>query len=473
MPRAVIVSRIGSMRHDDRGATTIKSGSFVTAFASARPGIFARVVLALGALGALAVLSSCGSGAVTDQPPAGSTTLTVTPGTGTLYTDSPFSFLITGGTGTYVATSSDQLALPVVNLVTGHELTVVAGPVSGDTPVTLTVRDTGSAAPVTAVLTVKARTVSNVVTVTPSASQSAACGTAVCAGGDAEVRVQLSQSGLPLANRTVRFDVVSGEFRIITSAPGAPETLGLTGTSTSDQTGIASIRIRVLGDALSQTALLQVTDVATGFNQRTSFAIAPSSNAPLNAQPSTINFQGVTASTCASGISADVIVFGGRPPYQISQPGSFLVSPTTVIHSGDRFTVTAIGQCTAGTPIAVVDSNGATVSVNASNLLSAVEPVDPPEPPAARFGVSSRTAALTSCSAIANITLSGGSGTYFATSGDSRVKVIVNGNLGSISAGANADPGMGSVPVTFSDGEATVPVIVDLTVLDTGLGATC
>ena len=154
--------------------------------------------------------------------------------------------------------------------------------------------------------------------------------------------------------------------------------------------------------------------MSSGFTQRTAITIAPSSNAPLNAQPSTINFQGVTANTCANGISADVIVFGGRPPYQISQPGSFSVNPTLITNSGGRFTVTAIGQCSSASAIAVVDSNGATVSVTASNILSAVQPADPPPAP---FAVSATTVTLNSCSAVGNVGLTGGSGTYFGASG--------------------------------------------------------
>ncbi|MEP7261932.1 MAG: hypothetical protein ABI669_12055 [Usitatibacter sp.] len=436
---------------------------------AARPGLFARFFFALAAL---AFLSSCGSGAVSGPPAVGSATLAISPANATLFAESPFTFLVTGGTGVYLVTTSNQVALPAVGTLTGNTLIVIPGPVSVDTPVTIEVRDTGIATPISTTVTVKPRTVSNAVTVIPSASQSAACGTSVCAGGDAEVRVQLQQTGLPLANRAVRFDVVSGEFRLITSAPGATEVLSISGTATSDQSGVASIRVRVLPDALSQTALLQVTDISSGFTQRASFSIAPSSNAPLNAQPSTITFQGVTANTCASGISADVIVFGGRPPYQISQPGSFAVSPTIVPSSGGRFTITAIGQCSASSAIAIVDANGATVGVTASNTLSDVTPADPVDPP---FTVSTRSVVLATCNTIGNIALTGGSGTYFGASGNSAVTVTVTGSVASIfrtslsgpippatTPGAT-DTTPATVVVTFSDGQTGQNVNVSLT----------
>jgi hypothetical protein len=418
-----------------------------------------RLAGAAAAAACCAFLAAC-SGAV-----SGPTTIntggdiTITPASATLYSDLPTTFVITGGNGSYLIASSDQAVLPVVGTLNTSTLTVVPNPVGADTPVTLTVRDTGSSAPATASLTVKPRTISNVVTITPSASQSAACGTSICSGGDAEVKAILTQGGSPLVGRAVRFDVVSGDIRIITSPAGAPETLGLSGSTSTDSTGAARIRVRVLADATSQTALLQITDVASGSTQRTSVSIAPSSNAPLNAQPATIVFQGVDAGTCASGISADVIVFGGRPPYLISQPGSFSVFPTVVTQNGGRFTVGATGQCSAGSQIAVVDGNGATVSVTASNKLS-----DLPVPtPTAAFLVSPSSGTLSGCTSVANFTLSGGSGSYIGTASDSRLVVTVNGNIGSVKP---VSP-FGTLPpflvtdkptVTFSDGKTSVSV---------------
>lgn len=414
---------------------------------------------------AFAALASC-SGAVSGPPVVVTPgPLAITPSTATLYSDTPTAFIITGGNGNYIIASSNQAVIPVVGLFTGNQFVIVPGPVSADTLVTLNVSDTAGTTPVAAALTVKPRTVSNTVTITPSASQSAACGTAVCSGGDAEVKVVLAINGVPLPGRIVRFDVVSGDIRIITSAAGAPESLSISGTATSDNTGAARIRIRVLPEATSQTALLQITDTSTGFTQRTSVTIAPSSNAPLNAQPATIEFQGTDPGTCATGITADVIVFGGRAPYQISQPGSFDIDLTFLPHSGDRFRVTANGQCANASQIAVVDANGSTVTVVATNRLSAVQGT-----PTTAFAASPNTAILTSCTDTANIQLSGGSGSYIGASGNSSVKVKVTGNLGSISrdAAATAPP---TVKVTFSDGKTTQ--VVDVTLNSPGATGVC
>jgi hypothetical protein len=334
--------------------------------------------------------------------------------------------------------------------------------VASDTVVTLTARDTGSATPVTATVTVKPGTVGNDVTITPSSTQAAACGTAVCSGGDAEVRVTISQGGTPLGGRSVRFEVVSGDFRIVTSAPGAAaESLAVSGTTNSDESGVARMRIRVLPNATAQTALLQITDLGSGAYRQTSFTIAAGSNVPLSAQPDKIAFVGEFDSQCKSGVDAQVIVVGGRPPYSVSQPGTFGVNPPTVSTSGGRFTVTALGQCSTGTSIAVVDSAGSTVTVTVTNSLGTVTQTQ-------QFLVTPQAATLSSCGGNATVVATGGTGTYYAASGDSAVKAAVSGSTITISrpAGTASEPSPAPVSIQqdvwVTDGKDRLPVNVTL-----------
>ena len=413
-----------------------------------------RLTLALLSL----ALAACGGGVSGPSAIIGGP-LTITPSAATVYSGLPTTFVVAGGTGSYFITSSDQSIVPNTGLFTTATFSIVPGAVSADTPLILTLTDNGTIGAATATLTVKPRTVGNTITVTPSASQSAACGTAICAGGDAEVKATLSQAGVPLVNREVRFQVVSGDFRIITSAPGAPEVLSLEGTAFTDSTGTARIRIRVLSDAGAQTGILQIVDVSSGFTQRASISIAPSSNAPLNAQPSTIQFKGQSPNTCSNGVSADVIVFGGRPPYQISQPGPFSINPIVVTTSGGRFTVTSTGQCSSVSQIAVVDANGATVTVTASNTLSDAVAPTPPAPTA--FSVTPDSVTLNSCGDAANVILVGGTGNYIGASGDSVVSATVNGSQGVIRR-ASGTPATSTVFVTFSDGQTSRQVTVNL-----------
>ena len=84
----------------------------MTAFAAARQGLFARLALAFAAF----VLSSCGSGGVSpvvDDPD----TITILPSTATLYSGLPTTFSVTGGTGAYIVTSSNQAAIQVSGAV--------------------------------------------------------------------------------------------------------------------------------------------------------------------------------------------------------------------------------------------------------------------------------------------------------------------------------------------------------------------
>lgn len=433
----------------------------------------------LASLAALAlasvVLASCGSGGVSNDNATapGTGPVTISPDTATLFSELPTTFALSGGSGSFIVTSSDQSVVPVASNIRVNRFTVVPGDVGSDTSVTLTVHDANDASgvPATAALTVKPRTISSTVTITPSSSQAAACGTAICAGGDAEVSAVLSQQGVPLAGRNVQFDVLSGDVRIITSAPGTPEADSLSGTTTTDSSGTARVRIRVLAGAPPQTALLRITDLASGFSQTASVAISSLSTSPLSAQPTTLTFIGPNASSCATGgPSASVIVSGGAPPYTISQTSAFSISPPVVTLSGGTFSVTPNGQCTTttGSPIAIVDSAGASVTVTASN-----SPGTLAQP---AFVVAPPTVTFTSCGQSAGVTLAGGTGpqNFFASSGGAplRVEIIASGQgnislpFGAFGLGGSATA-VGTptakditLQAAFSDGQSVAPVTV-------------
>jgi hypothetical protein len=418
--------------------------------------------LALVVLFVLA-LGGCGSGAVgggeSATPPVVGP-LSVLPATATMYSGVPTTFVVSGGTGTYSVISSDQNVIPNQLSLTGGSFAIVANPVGTETPVTLTVRDTaGTQQSVT--LNVKPRTVGSTITITPTSSQSAICGAAICSGGDAEVAATLSQQGAPLVGRVVLFEAISGDFRFITSPVGAAETLATSMTTVTDSTGTARVRIRILSNAVPQTALLQITDTVSGAFQRASFTIAVANTAVLSAQPSVITFRGLTSATCARNISADVIVVGGRPPYSISNPGSFGVFPILLQNSGDRFTVTATGQCATGAKIAVVDALGASATVDVSNSEGPGIPQSNP------LVVGPNAVSLTqSCSSIASVIVAGGAGSYFAVAGNTYLTVAISGNTASVSRANPSPTAPGptatTIPVAISDGREVVTVQVSV-----------
>lgn len=417
-------------------------------------GVFG-VLLRAAVLASAALVAGCGSGAVGAPPaPAAQEPITITPSTATLYSELPSKFQLSGGNGAYIVTSSDQAALPISGTFVGSELTVIPNSVAAETQVVLTVRDTGSSAPVSATLVVRPRTISNVLTITPSASQSPACGTSLCAGGDAEVKAVLSQNGLALANRPVKFEIISGDVRFINPVAGGAETLVNSVSIKTDASGTARIRIRALNNAPAQTAIIQLTDESSGFVQQASVTIAPVGLTALSANPTTLSFQGVAAGTCASNVSADVIVTGGKPPYQASQATGYIVTPQTVDSSGGRFTISPTGVCTGTTTIAIVDSAGAAVNVVVENRVSSATETE--------FAVSPATVSLNSCTDTANVTLIGGTGNYFASSGNGAVSASANNGIGVIHRNAGGAPGTSAVAVAFSDGKASRTVTVTL-----------
>ncbi|MGE0356540.1 MAG: hypothetical protein AB7P08_06455 [Burkholderiales bacterium] len=334
---------------------------------------------AAAAFAAALALASCGGGGVSANPSpiVDSPTLTILPATAVLYSGLPTTFVLSGGTGAYVIASSDQAVIQVAGGVTGRSVTVVPNNVTADTTVTLTVRDTGTAAPVSATLTVRPGTVNNNLTITPSATQSTSCTPAVCSGGDAEVKVTTSQGGIPLAARGMRFEVISGAFAFITTPPGTtPEILATFIDTTTDETGTARARIRVTALAANQTALVKATDLATGAYRQSSFAIAQftGTTPAFFTLPSSITFTGAFSTACAQNVATDVSIFGGTPPYSISGGSSaFTATPSTVLVNGGKFNVVLpLGaSCVDGAAIGVTDATGRTISVTVNNVLGA------------------------------------------------------------------------------------------------------
>ena len=421
----------------------------------------------------LVLAASCGSGGVSGPAPVNDPTrITILPATATAFSGLPTTFVISGGTGSYIVTSSHQSIIPVAGSISGGSLTVVPNQVTADTVVTLTVRDTGTTPIATATVTVRPGTVGNSITITPTSSQGGNCAPAICSGGDAEVVATLSQGGIPLSGRGVRFEVVSGDFLFITSAPGSSvETLDTSVTVVSDETGKARARIRVLANAPNQTALLQVTDLVSGAFQRTSFVIAQAtgSSPGFFVSPTSVTFQGARQDECATtNISATFYIFGGAAPYTVSSTSSaFFVGPTFVSSSGGSFTVTPNGQCVTGAPIIVRDSSGRTVTVTVANIPGTVAP------PA--LTVTPETVTLSSCTGTANVTIAGGRGTgYFVSSGSDSITASLSGNTVTIRRQPGSPANAGPVNVGVSDGTTVANVTVNLTGEGAGvcLGAT-
>ena len=383
------------------------------------------IARAAAACAAALALASCGGGGVSANPSpiVDSPTLTILPATAVMYSGLPTTFVLSGGTGAYVIASSDQAVLQVAGGVTGRSVTLVPNNVTADTSVTLTVRDTGSAAPVSATVTVRPGTVNNNLTITPNSTQDASCSPAVCSGGDAEVTVTVSQGGIPLAARGVRFEVISGSFSFVASASGVIERAGAAFVTTTDETGTARAKIQVAALAPNQTALVRVTDMATGAYRQASFPIAQfTGNTPaFFTLPTSITFTGPFAGVCATNASSDVSIFGGTPPYAISGGSSaFYMSPTTVTTNGGKFSVIVpnTASCTENAAIGVTDATGRTLIVTVTN--QAGTGTQPP----ATISLAPRALSLR-CGLSATVVVVGGTDPFAVSSDHPRVSATI------------------------------------------------
>jgi hypothetical protein len=449
---------------------------FVIRFA---PGLADRLARLALAVASIATVTSCGSGAVGPSTIVNDPTqITIQPGQCTgvgatvtctnpaiLYSGLPTTFVITGGTGSYILSSNNQAVLPVSGNIVGNSVTLIPNPVLTDTNVILTARDTGTTPIATAQATVKPGTVSNNITITPTGTQASTCTPALCSGGDALVSATLSQGGIPLPARGVRFDVVTGDFRFVTTDPlTGIETLSSSVTVISDETGKVQARIRATANAANQTALLQVTDIGTGAFQRASFIISQStgSSPGFFTTPATVTFQGTRLNQCAAfGVSAAVFVFGGVPPYTVSNTSSgFSVTPIVISSSGGNYSITPNGTCVTSTPIIVTDSSGHTATTTVSNI--------PGTQVLPALAVAPATVTLSSCTGSASFTVAGGTGgPYFQSSGSDALTTSISGNTVTITrrnpSPAVSSTGTATVDVGVSDGTTSASVTVNLT----------
>jgi hypothetical protein len=421
------------------------------------------------------LLAACGGSVGPSPNVVDPLVVTVQPATATIYPGIPTTILITGGTGSYVVASDNQAIVPIATPAVGHSLTVIANPVLADTTVTLTVRDTGATTavnvPKTVTLNVRVGTVQNSITITPASNE---CSPALCSGGEALVSAIVAQGGIPLPARGVRFDVISGDVRFITTPVGTtPEQLSTSTITVTDQAGVARVRLRALALVANQSALIQITDGETGAFQRVVIPVVTftgTGNPAFFAIPTEMTFTGPFIGQCAPNPTAGVGIFGGTPPYTIlsTVPGTITVIPDVVPNNGGRFTINVFtSACFSNVPITITDAAGRTISVlvtNQEGTTAAPPPQVVVSPANLTLGCSPVTPVTVPPTppsfTTATIVISGGAttGTFSAASGDPRFIVTIAGRT--VTVMRAHDPVLATPPLP------TVNVTADVFVTD-------
>ena len=301
---------------------------------------------------------------VTVKPTPIAGALVVTPTVLNIYSGTPSRVTINSGVGPFQVFSSDSAVLPVVQAVAGTAVTLTAATVSVDTVVTLTIRD-AAAQSTTVTVTVKPSPVLGTMLITPVSNSTCAGApantvdrAAICSGesGVASITVRSNNTSV-LPNRQIRFEVVQGAFNFVVDSAGTTFAKSL--TITTDQNGKADVAIRTDSGVPSQAALIRATDLTSGNRVDGAFTIVQATNgtATLNVVPQTYRGAGGFTGQCVS-FSGDYVVYGGTPPYTITNGLPNAGTLTSGTSSGQIVTVTTQGGIFRFTSFAADDNCG-------------------------------------------------------------------------------------------------------------------
>jgi hypothetical protein len=365
--------------------------------------ILLRPLVALFALAALLVLGGCGGGSGAPNNPYAPGNpipgpVIVLPTDITVYSHTPATLTISGGSPPYQAFTSNTPILPVTQLVNGNTVVLLPNDVTADTVVTITLQDSISQS-ATAKATVKSASIFNTLTITPARTT---CGAnTVCSGDTATATVTVTgNGGAGIPNRQVKFDVISGAFFILTSNPAQPQVSTL--TVVSDANGVASVVIQAAVNAPTQPGMLRVTDLTSGNSVNGVFTIVQSTNGTgiLSVVPATATITGAFINQCSAGFRTDFYVYGGTPPYTVANtfPQAATLLNTIVPTAGGLFGVITNGTCTSATGIlfTIVDSAGRQITATLVNQQGTATPPAPPTP--AALAIAPTTAGTSACS---------------------------------------------------------------------------
>ena len=406
-------------------------------------------------------LSGCG-GSNSSSTPAPATTLLASPATFVAFGNTPNTVGISGGKGPFTVTSSNSAILPVTQAIAGASFTFTPNNVAASTAVTLTVTDSAAATSAVVVTVSPATIPSGLIKITPATGSSCAAANNLaitaatfCGGeiGSASVTLK-DNAGAILANRAVRFEVLTVGASIASSATGA--TFSRIATVNTDAQGVATVALRGDVEVSSELAFLRATDTVSAHRVDTWIAVLKQTSgaSALGMVPTTGGTQGHYSSECPS-VRREFSIYGGRAPYAVTLPaGSTLVlanqtaaaaagAGVTVADQGGRFTVESAEStnCTSGSAvITITDALGAsttgtyTTSPGTNGRVASTDlAVSPPT-----LSLTADPLSTYCSSSSARFTVSGGTAPYVASSSIPQITTALS-NGTSLRAGFVSD----------------------------------
>ena len=326
------------------------------------------------------LLTACGGGNGAPNnpytpPPPIIQPISILPSSATVYQGTPTVLTVTGGVPPYRAFSSDSTALPVSQTVAGDSIVLAANNVVAATTVAITIQDAAGTISAPAQITVAPAPLFGGVTITANFNPACPSTTnAICSGGTGTAVVKLmGNGGTGLPSRQVRFDVVQGNFQIVTTNPAQP--LAQTLTVVSDTLGNATAILSVPTDTPTQSGILRITDLASGQQITGAFDIlqVTTGGEVLSVLPlGTTTITGPDNQHCSSGVVINYYIFGGTPPYTVSTnfPQAITIGGSPVLKSGGLFTATTTGACFTNGTFVITDATGRTIPGGSYPLIS-------------------------------------------------------------------------------------------------------
>jgi hypothetical protein len=308
--------------------------------------------------------------------------LSVVPASIKVYSGIPATLTVVSGVQPIRAVSDNPAVIALPSTIFGSIIPVLAANVTKTTKVVLTLVDATGRSTSVNVDVESAALLQEVAITRPTVSKCKDTqGNIVCSGETANLRVRaVSATGAQMTGRSIRAEVILGEFGFATPTGITPTALTVSGTT--DLGGYTDFRLAA--DLLidTQIAVVRLTDVPTGSFIDFPFSLlrAVGSKPALSVLPTEYNVKGFTTKDCGGG-TFDLVLYGGEPPYVLTgtlpgyvlfaAPGQTTRTQTVVVRTaGGTARVYVTGSaCSASRDsfVYITDQTGQAISARISS----------------------------------------------------------------------------------------------------------